>query len=364
MIRNFTKIILICTALSLTCALSHAQTGLEKIIVEKYYISNADDEAASIGILPAGSVTYRIYLDMKQGYTFQTAYGSPTHTLFINTTTSFFNNEDRGATTPTFSISQVKGNTIMLDSWLTAGAACTGNFGVLKSEDNGVATVLNSDGILKNTDPLAGIPLTEQDGLLAGSTGSFTSIGISDQSTVFDAISQFGNSFLVQNGAWSCLTGASGPDTTNKLLIAQVTTDGHLSFELNVQLGNPDGLSAEQFVAKAATGAETMFPGLTYPSPIDGLNEKHLHDKPNSFISVFPNPTNGNFTVNAKSENANADNQLTIYNLVGKVIVRKNLESTSGNFTAKVDLSSYPNGMYFIEVLIGEKKLTNKLIKK
>src|SRR5882762_5170611 len=79
--------------------LAHAQ-GLENVTVEKYYVSNAADATGSVGALPAGSVTYRIYADLATGYKFQALYGVATHALKLTTTTTFFNNEDRGATTP------------------------------------------------------------------------------------------------------------------------------------------------------------------------------------------------------------------------------------------------------------------------
>jgi hypothetical protein len=363
--NNFTKIVLLGLSSLLTGAFANAQnsTGLEKVIVEKYYISNQADADASVGALPVGSVTYRIFVDMKQGYKFQAAYGEPTHNLFIKTTTSFFNNEDRGNVTPTYTKAQANKNTVMLDSWLSVGAACAGNFGILKSEDNGVSNIVNADGILKNDDVKAGIPLTVQDGLLPGTPGVFSQIGIDSEIAVFDAASQAGNSFSTNNGAWSCQGGAPAYDTTNKVLIAQLTTDGDLSFELNIQLGTSAN-GTEQFVARNPLNTETMFPGLTYNSIYDGLNEKPVKDKQNNLISVYPNPTNGNFSVNVKSESTNSNNQLTIYNLLGKVIVKKNIESTLGNFTDKIDLSAYPNGMYFIEVLIDGKKTVSKLIKK
>ena len=85
--------------LLLCCVFAQAQNGLESIIVEKYYVSNAADSAGSVGNLPAGSTTYRVYVDMLTGYKFQAAYGVPGHECRIATTTTFFNNEDRGATT-------------------------------------------------------------------------------------------------------------------------------------------------------------------------------------------------------------------------------------------------------------------------
>ena len=137
---------------------AHAQNGLENLIVETYYISNANDAAGSVGTLPVGSVTYRFYVDMLPGYKFEMAYGNSIHPLLFNTTTSFFNNEDRGATTPTYTKTQASHNTVMLDSWLSVGAACVGNFAVLKSEDNGVNNVVNTLGILANTEINMGIP--------------------------------------------------------------------------------------------------------------------------------------------------------------------------------------------------------------
>ena len=88
------KKVLVIFGLVLLNSIAHAQQGLENIIVEKYYVSNAADATGSIGTLPAGSVTYRVYVDMLPGYEFQAAYGINTHVLKISTTTSFFNNQD------------------------------------------------------------------------------------------------------------------------------------------------------------------------------------------------------------------------------------------------------------------------------
>jgi len=57
------------------CAFNYAQNGLTRIIVEKYYVSNAADATKSVGNLPVGSVTYRLYVEMLPGYKFQAAYG-------------------------------------------------------------------------------------------------------------------------------------------------------------------------------------------------------------------------------------------------------------------------------------------------
>ncbi len=357
----FTRQFLVGIIFILTPFLSIAQNGLDSLIVEKYYISNAADSAASVGVLPVGSVTYRIFIDMKQGYTFQMAYGNASHPLEIKTTTSFFNNEDRGATNPTYSKSQAKFNTVMLDSWLTAGAACVGNYGVLKSEDDGALTEVNADGILQNANPLAGIPLTQQDGMLAGTPGAFGTIGIDAEITVFDATSQLGNSFTTTNGAWYCLAGAVGPDTTNKLLIAQITTNGQLTFKLNIQIGTPTG-GTEQYVAENATGAEVQRNWLSFASDPINVGIKKTKAS-NSTITIYPNPSNGIFTLDISGTNQGLDNYYTIYNMLGTTLFQKKINGGIENYKENIDLTSLSKGIYFLEVSCNGEKTTHKLVK-
>lgn len=240
--------------------------GLEDIIVERYYVSNADDSVGSIGTLPVGSVTYRIFVDMAPGYKFQMLYGDTDHDMLFETTTTFFNNEDRGAKTPTYTKTQAKLNTVMLDSWVTVGAACAGNFGVLKSEDDGVATVVNSDGILQNNNPLAGIPISQQDGLLAGTPESITILGIQSELEVFNDVSLFGGQLYSTNGTWASLYGSKGPTPTNQVLVAQITTKGVFNFRFNIQIQDTATFTTYKYVHSSPLPDEIMFPGLTYSS--------------------------------------------------------------------------------------------------
>ncbi|MFZ4411700.1 MAG: T9SS type A sorting domain-containing protein [Bacteroidales bacterium] len=344
---------------------SYAQHGLDSVIVEKYYISNSADSIKSIGILPAKSVTYRIFVDMKPGYKFQSSYGSANHPLLITTTTSFFNNEDYGSISPVYTKTQAKKNTVMLDSWLSVGSACVGNFGILKSRDNGVANVINADTILQNNDTAAGIPLTQQDGLISGSTGTFGAIGIDNAIAVFDASSQFGNSFVVTNGAWYCLAGAIGPDTNNQVLIAQITTNGRLRFKLNLQLGTPTG-GTEKYVAENPIDSTEHQRGfLTYVSDTTIniiVNTNDFKEKEN-YISVFPNPSNGIYTLNLYSTGMNTENYYTIYSIMGNLIFKKKINNFTDAKSENIDLTSLPKGIYFIEINLNGVSSTKKLIK-
>lgn len=262
----------ILSSLGLVCmgVFAHAQ-GLENVVVEKYYVSDANDAAGSEGVLPVGSVTYRIFLDLAPGYKFQALYGSPVspntgfHELKLNTTTSFFNNEDRGATTPNgISVTNVRRNTVMLDSWFSVGATANGKVGVVKTDDtDGALANSSSPQVLQNADASAGIPIKTQDGMITGTAEAVTFVGLTTELDVFDATSQAGNSFLTSNGAISALNGATGPTAANRVLIGQFTTDGTFCYELNIQIGTPSG-GTENYVSKNADASkgEILFPAL------------------------------------------------------------------------------------------------------
>ncbi|MCW3083335.1 MAG: hypothetical protein JWP12_701 [Bacteroidetes bacterium] len=260
------KNLMLSLLLAFTGGVSFAQNGLESVIVEKYYVSNAADATGSIGALPAGSVTYRVYADMLPGYNFQALYGVSGHTLLINTTTSFFNNEDRGSTSPNFAAMYLNDNSVAIDSWFSVGGAANGQMGVPKSEDDGAANQITGNTMLLNTSPTAGIPLGTQDGIMAGSPVSVTFVGLSNTDLeVFNATSNAGNSFSTANGSVAALGGAVGPTVTNKVLVGQFTTDGSLHFELNIQIGTPSG-GTQNYVAMNPVGAEISIPSLIYTS--------------------------------------------------------------------------------------------------
>ncbi len=259
----------------LTFSLVQAQNGLENIIVETYYISDANDATDTDGgALAEGAVTYRVYADMLPGYNFQAVYGNDNHTLRIATTTEFFNNADRGEQTgEAIGDNRVDENTVAVDSWISVGGATDEHLGVLKSEDTDGSIVggTNNDGgsegvaggLLANDDANAGIPLTTADGLLPGTPVEVTTVGDLDLSMFADENSS--GVLETNGGSWAALGGATGATAGNSVLIAQITTDGDLSFELNIQIGTPAG-GVERYVASNPVGDEIVLASLTFPN--------------------------------------------------------------------------------------------------
>ncbi len=346
------------------CAFGYAQSPLENIIVENYYISNADDYTGSINTsgdtLLVGSVTYRIYVDMRPGYKLETVYGSPTHPLSISTTTSFFNNSN-GATTP-HSISKANDahDTEMLDSWISMGEGCKSNFGILKSRDNGVSNVVNSDGLLQNNDAKAGIPLTQQDGLIAGTPGSILTVGIDSAIEVLDAANHAGNLFSTTNGTWACLNGAIGPDTANQVLIAQITTDGVMCFQLNIQIGDSVGNTWLYTANNDTANGEIYFADLNFCSNTVGV--KNITSSTASF-KVYPNPVNDHVNMEIVSAKESTDNGYTIYGVAGNVISSKKLGRINGSYLEHLDVSSLASGLYIIQLTMDGSTSYQKIVK-
>ena len=345
------------------------QNGLENVIVEKFYVSDANDTNANAagGILPVGSVTYRIFADMLPGYKFQAAYGinNPVHELRIETTTLFWNNEDRGATSPTYTKAQSAMNTVMLDSWLSVGAACSGQMGILKANDDGVATVVNNftPQVLQNADTSAGIPVSQQDGMVSGSPEPVTAVGISTEIMVFDNQNDGTNGpvFSTTNGSWASLNGSTGPDSMdNKVLIAQITTDGVLSFELNIQIGTPTG-GVENYVAQNPSGNEIQMASLTYNSLASGVST--LPPNVSSLFMVYPNPSRDLVYVEIIPSVETENNELSISDLKGSLVFFKKLNSISSRQIETIDISAFPAGTYVLNLCMDGVHSSRKILK-
>ncbi|MEY3598957.1 MAG: hypothetical protein RL521_1379, partial [Bacteroidota bacterium] len=251
---------------------TYAQNGLESIVVEKYYVSDAADsvDAADNGAvypLHVGSTTYRVYADLLPGYKVIQMFGSPTHPLNISTTTSFYNDPNYGvAIYSGTSINNTKKNTMLIDSYLTIGSVANGLLGVIKEEDTD-GTIGNNQGILANNDISAGAPITGAngvDGLMPGSSIMPNVLGITDETALFDQTP--GSVFEINNATIAALGGVEGVTPSNHVLLGQFTTNGTFSFKLNLQLATPVAGGSEIYVAENAVNGEIQDSTLIFVS--------------------------------------------------------------------------------------------------
>jgi hypothetical protein len=278
-------------------AMLRAQTSLENVIVELYYVSDAND-ATDItgGGLTEGSRTYRVYLDLCEGCGLRAVYGDVNHPLSIASTAPFFNHADRGRLFGHQLNNTALGEgTVALDSYLSLGRGSSARLGVLKADDpNGSAVGgANNDGgsagipggLLTNSTPEMGLPLTQADGLVALNGAPSVPFGFllsgDDPSGVF-ADETSASSFVSSNVRISAsLPGVAGPTADNRVLIAQLTTAGELSFQLNVEVQRPDG-SIQRLVSSADTllPDETLSGLLVYPPDCGCMDPDFLEYDP------------------------------------------------------------------------------------
>lgn len=244
----------------------YSQDGLEGIILEKFYISSKEDNSKPelSGHLAPGSITYRIYVDLKPGYTFQAAYGTPNHELYIKSTKLFYNHVEYGAEYPNrIPLRTYSRNTSRLDSWLSVGAAGENQIGVLKSEDDTLNVFKTTGAYLKNHSKKMGVSLEVVDGMKEQYNLTFPTFYQMDSTIKGLGTITNTNTISTKNGAWASMgKGSQGADSlSNKILIAQLTTDGKLSYQLNLLIGTPDGKS-EKFVAHNPIEGEFTHPDL------------------------------------------------------------------------------------------------------
>ena len=85
-----------------------------------------------------------------------------------------------------------------------------------------------------------------------------------------------------------------------------------------------------------------------------------IHTKTNgSEFFVYPNPSNGNFTVQIENSMTGLVNTVEVYNMIGEKVLEENL---SGSATKEIHLNGIHSGMYFIKASIGDKIYSQKLL--
>jgi len=66
----------------------------------------------------------------------------------------------------------------------------------------------------------------------------------------------------------------------------------------------------------------------------------------NNYVNIFPNPSNGKFTVLLNTQYAILNTQIEIYNVLGEIVFQSEIK----NPKSEIDLSVQPTGMYFYQV--------------
>ncbi len=414
---------------------------IENVIVETYYVTDVNDTTDTLGGgIALGATTYRIYIDLKEGSKLKKIYGDQYHPIRFSTTTQFFNHQSEGKSFgKDFNKNRFKESTVALDTWLTLGQisnSSTTLHGVLKPEDdNGsfVGGINNDNGLLINNVPLIGLPLTQADGIINYNAplSNWATYGFVDpisgnDSTIFGSIVS-GNEFF-SNNAGIQSSGVTGVNSSeNKILIAQLTTNGSLSFVINAEVEIPQA-NGVPLIVKYVANKDTLFddekvsPFLTYPflcgctdvnyteydeiyacsitdscktkillgcmdstacnfDPkanfnVPGLccypglcNDRNIavvcpeFSEGSFYFNLYPNPANTLINVSFWT-NETLQIYYSISNIFGAVVFdEKKLGDFSGRNEESIDLSSIEKGAYYLKMRAGSKEQRKLFIK-
>ena len=92
---------------------------------------------------------------------------------------------------------------------------------------------------------------------------------------------------------------------------------------------------------------------------IVGVNEFEISE---SGLVSYPNPTSGNLTIQFKSLN-NEKYKVSVFNSYGSFIDQYSLRGILGDNKLELNTDIFPAGMYYIEIISEDEKITGKFIK-
>ena len=211
-------------------------------------------------------VTYRIFVDLAEGYELQMVYGDLEHSMRIESSKPFYNDLKHAVKyADRLDKEWLTDPNVALDSWLTIGSIARGFMGVPKSLDTDGSivdcappVVIDPSSKISSATPIG--PLCPVDGMLEVPDAPEV-INFKHEPGYLGMVS--GGLMETSDGAWAVLGGTKGVTDRNILLIAQISTTGLLSFKLNLQIETPEHQPV-RYVASDAREGEVLFSGLAY----------------------------------------------------------------------------------------------------
>jgi hypothetical protein len=135
----------------------------------------------------------------------------------------------------------------------------------------------------------------------------------------------------------------------NDTLIAVFHTENITCLERNtlININNTDGLAMNMIISQ----------GINSSVCINGIN-----NEPSFETKIYPNPVKQVAHLQFSSKPPNRL-MILVRNDLGKVIILKNYSGLSPEQVIDIDLTEYPTGIYFIQILSQDKQKNMKLIK-
>jgi len=82
----------------------------------------------------------------------------------------------------------------------------------------------------------------------------------------------------------------------------------------------------------------------------------------NAGLSLYPNPTAGQFTVQTRFDKPVANLEVVVRNAVGQEVLRQSQAAVQGQVSLPLDLTKYANGFYIVNVTADGETATRKVM--
>lgn len=310
--------------------------GLENVILEKYYVMDAADAAATG--MPVGTVTYRVFADLAAGWELQSIYGSGADVFSVGSDMPFFNHEEASSfqqgITKSAIPSQATG--LNLDSYFATGrvGTTTAPYLITTKAVDANGSILTVAGIYNNTGGGIGNPIKTHDGY-DGTTvvKNWTVAGgiDGDIDNVFSTLAtgpSTTNTFSTTSGALAIASSLVG-DAGNRIMIGQFTTLGFLSYSFNLQIRNITTFEVQQWVADTPQSGQFQHTGLSrFPN---AGNPTVTMTSPAATLSIVPGTTS--VTAVATASDVAPGTVSSVEFFVGATSVGVGTESPAGTYT-------------------------------
>ena len=120
--------------------------------------------------------------------------------------------------------------------------------------------------------------------------------------------------------------------------------DGHITL-----IGSPINLTLTDSIVK-------------YSIVVSGNTGTYEIVKTNQLsLTVYPNPTTNELNIIAQND-IQADAKLVICDVQGKIISEENKNIRPGNNAWNINVSNYPNGLYFVKLIAGDRVQSSKVM--
>ena len=114
---------------------------------------------------------------------------------------------------------------------------------------------------------------------------------------------------------------------------------------------NPDHINYYRLISVDEMGNEEIV------SDVIRIEQDKLVD-----LTVFPNPTKGQFEIEYKSDAAQ-NIQVEVFDVAGKLIITERLKTSVGTNNYPLNINQYPNGTYFVKIINDSAIFVRKVLK-